>query len=170
MRIAGRRKVVIFLSLGVCLAAVVGFVGFGWIILNWREGIRVFLGVIFFGAITAGLILNTSFLVREIRRDVPVAHDEVAIFDRAHEVRPRVEAVARVEERRERGMHVLEAAEVAVQIAADRAAERVVVVEREAEGRDGVSPSPGGLDEPGGLRALAGAVDAFEHEEESHHA
>jgi signal transduction histidine kinase len=32
-------------------------------------GIRVFLGVIFFGAITAGLILNTSFLVREIRRN-----------------------------------------------------------------------------------------------------
>jgi len=65
-------------------------------------------------------------------------------------------------------MHVLEAAEVAVQIAADRATERVVVVEREAEGRDGVAPRRGGLDEPGGLRALAGAVDAFEDEEESH--
>src|SRR6202161_2473465 len=69
MRIAGRRKVVIFLSLGVCLAAVVVSVAFGWIILNWQTGIRVFLGVIFFGAITAGLILNTSFLVREIRRN-----------------------------------------------------------------------------------------------------
>ena len=44
-------------------------VAFGWIILNWQTGIRVFLGVIFFGAITAGLILNTSFLVREIRRN-----------------------------------------------------------------------------------------------------
>jgi signal transduction histidine kinase len=69
MRIAGRRKVVIFLSLGVCLAAVVVAVAFGWIILNWQEGVKVFLGVIFFGAITAGLILNTSFLVREIRRN-----------------------------------------------------------------------------------------------------
>jgi two-component system, OmpR family, sensor histidine kinase SenX3 len=69
MRIAGRRKVFIFLSLGVCLAAVVVSVAFGWIILNWQTGIRVFLGVIFFGAITAGLILNTSFLVREIRRN-----------------------------------------------------------------------------------------------------
>ncbi len=69
MRLAGRRKVIIFLSLGVCLAAVVVAVAFGWIILNWQEGIRVFLGVIFFGAITAGLILNTSFLVREIRRN-----------------------------------------------------------------------------------------------------
>jgi len=66
---SSRRKVIIFLSLGVCLAAVAVAVGFGWIILNWREGIKVFLGVIFFGAITAGLILNTSFLVREIRRN-----------------------------------------------------------------------------------------------------
>ena len=70
MRItSGRRKAVIFLSLGVCLAAVAVAVGFGWIILNWREGVKVFLGIIFFGAITAGLILNTSFLVREIRRN-----------------------------------------------------------------------------------------------------
>ncbi len=69
MRLASRRKVFIFLPLGVCLAAVVVAVGFGWIILNWQTGIRVFLGVIFFGAITAGLILNTSFLVREIRRN-----------------------------------------------------------------------------------------------------
>jgi signal transduction histidine kinase len=44
-------------------------VGSGWIILNWREGIRVFLGIIFFGAIVAGLVLNTIFLVREIRRN-----------------------------------------------------------------------------------------------------
>ena len=44
-------------------------VGSGWIILNWREGIKVFLGIIFFGAIVAGLVLNTIFLVREIRRN-----------------------------------------------------------------------------------------------------
>jgi two-component system sensor histidine kinase SenX3 len=70
MRIASRRKATItFLILGVSLAAVAVAVGMGWIILNWREGIRVFLGVIFFGAITAGLVLNTIFLVREIRRN-----------------------------------------------------------------------------------------------------
>src|ERR1700732_391764 len=70
MRITARRKATItFLVLGVGLAGVAVAVGFGWIILNWREGIKVFLGVIFFGAITAGLILNTSFLVREIRRN-----------------------------------------------------------------------------------------------------
>ena len=70
MRITSRRKATItFLVLGVSLAAVAVAVGMGWIIVNWREGIRVFLGVIFFGAITAGLVLNTIFLVREIRRN-----------------------------------------------------------------------------------------------------
>src|SRR5271167_835790 len=70
MRITSRRKATItFLVLGVGLAGVAVAVGFGWIILNWREGIRVFLGVIFFGAITAGLVLNTIFLLREIRRN-----------------------------------------------------------------------------------------------------
>jgi len=70
MRITSRRKAIYtFLSLGVTLAAVAVAVGFGWIVLNWREGIKVFLGVIFFGAITTGLVLNTIFLVREIRRN-----------------------------------------------------------------------------------------------------
>lgn len=70
VRIISRQKAVyFFLTLGVCLAAVAFAVGSGWIILNWREGIKVFLGVIFFGAIVAGLVLNTIFLVREIRRN-----------------------------------------------------------------------------------------------------
>jgi two-component system sensor histidine kinase SenX3 len=70
MRITSRRKATItFLVLGVGLAGVAVAVGSGWIILNWREGIRVFLGVIFFGAISAGLVLNTIFLLREIRRN-----------------------------------------------------------------------------------------------------
>jgi two-component system, OmpR family, sensor histidine kinase SenX3 len=70
MRITNRHKATItFLVLGVGLAGVAVAVGFGWIILNWREGIKVFLGVIFFGAITTGLVLNTIFLLREIRRN-----------------------------------------------------------------------------------------------------
>ncbi len=70
MQIASRRKATIFfLSFGVCLAAVAIAVGFGWIIVNWRHDLKVVLGIIFFGAITTGLILNTSFLVREIRRN-----------------------------------------------------------------------------------------------------
>ena len=69
MRITRRGKIIFFLSFGVVLAAIAVFVGSGWIILNWREGVRVLLGFIFFGAIVAGLILNTSFLVREIRKN-----------------------------------------------------------------------------------------------------
>ena len=70
MRIISRQRAIyFFLTLGVCLAAVAFAVGSGWIILNWREGIKVFLGIIFFGAIVAGLVLNTIFLVREIRRN-----------------------------------------------------------------------------------------------------
>jgi len=70
MRIASRRGTLIFfLVFGVSLAAVATAVGFGWIIFNWREGLKLFLGVMFFGAITTGLVLNTIFLVREVRRN-----------------------------------------------------------------------------------------------------
>jgi two-component system sensor histidine kinase SenX3 len=70
MRITSRSKAIaFFVTLGVCLAGLAVAVGMGWIILNWREGVKVFLGIIFFGAIIAGIILNTIFLVREIRRN-----------------------------------------------------------------------------------------------------
>src|SRR5437764_3096002 len=69
MRVTRRGKIFFFLTLGVLLAAAAVGVGFGWILLNWQEGVKVLLGIIFFGAIVAGLILNTSFLVREIRRN-----------------------------------------------------------------------------------------------------
>ena len=41
----------------------------GWILLNWRQVALLVLGIIFFVAIIAGLVLNTIFLVREIRRN-----------------------------------------------------------------------------------------------------
>lgn len=69
MRVSRRGKIAFFLTLGVLLAAASVAVGFGWIILNWQQDVKVLLGIIFFGAIVAGLILNTSFLVREIRRN-----------------------------------------------------------------------------------------------------
>ncbi len=41
----------------------------GWVLLNWREVALLVFGFIFFIAIIAGVVLNTIFLVREIRRN-----------------------------------------------------------------------------------------------------
>jgi two-component system sensor histidine kinase SenX3 len=69
MRITSRRgTIVFFVCLGIGLVALAVALNVGWIILNWREGVLLFFGVIFFALIIAGMIVNTSFLVRELRR------------------------------------------------------------------------------------------------------
>ena len=68
MKISGRRKTVaFFIVLGTCLVALAVALQVGWIILNLRETVLLFFGVIFFALIIVGMILNTSYLVREIR-------------------------------------------------------------------------------------------------------
>ena len=68
MRITSRRKTIaFFVVLGICLVGLAVALNVGWIILNWRQGVLLFLGVLFFIAIILGMIINTSFLVREIR-------------------------------------------------------------------------------------------------------
>jgi two-component system, OmpR family, sensor histidine kinase SenX3 len=70
MRITSRRKTIaFFLILGISLVVAAIALNVGWIILNWRESVLLFFGVVFFAAIIAGLLLNTIFLVREIRRN-----------------------------------------------------------------------------------------------------
>ncbi len=70
MRITSRKTAIaFFVTLGVSLAAAAMVLNISWIILNWRELVPLVLGVIFFGFIIAGVILNTIFLVREIRRN-----------------------------------------------------------------------------------------------------
>lgn len=70
MRITSRRgTIVFFLCLGIGLVALAVALNVGWIILNWREGVLLFFGLIFFALIIAGMIVNTIFLVREIRRN-----------------------------------------------------------------------------------------------------
>jgi two-component system, OmpR family, sensor histidine kinase SenX3 len=69
MRFQSHRKSIYFFTvLGVCLVAVAVALNIGWIVLNWREVALLVLGVIFFVLLIAGLVLNTIFLVREIRR------------------------------------------------------------------------------------------------------
>src|SRR5687768_6537217 len=68
--ISGRRRSVIFFTIfGICLVAIAVTLNVSWIVLNWRQGVLAVLGVIFFLLIIAGLVLNTIFLVREIRRN-----------------------------------------------------------------------------------------------------
>src|SRR5271165_6203928 len=70
MRITSRRGTIIFfLCLGIGLVALAVALNVGWIILNWREGVLLFFGIIFFALIIAGMIVNTTFLLREIRRN-----------------------------------------------------------------------------------------------------
>ena len=59
---------IFFLVLGIVLIAIAVGLNIGWIILNLREAVLLVLGVLFFTLIITGLILNTIFLVREIRR------------------------------------------------------------------------------------------------------
>src|SRR5262245_21941660 len=67
--ISGRRRSVIFFTvLGVCLVALAVTLNISWVVLNWRLSVLMVLGAIFFPLIIAGMVLNTIFLVREIKR------------------------------------------------------------------------------------------------------
>ncbi len=63
-----RKSAIFFLVLGICLIALAVALNVGWILLNLREVALLVLGIVFFALIITGIILNTVFLVREIRR------------------------------------------------------------------------------------------------------
>jgi signal transduction histidine kinase len=68
--ISGRqRKAITFTVLGICLVAAAVTLNISWLVLNWRQGVLIVFGSIFFLVIIAGVIINTIFLVREIRRN-----------------------------------------------------------------------------------------------------
>jgi two-component system sensor histidine kinase SenX3 len=70
MRITSRtRAIVFFIALGACLVGLAIFLNVSWIVVNWRRDVPLVLGIIFFGVIIAGVVVNTIFLVREIRRN-----------------------------------------------------------------------------------------------------
>jgi signal transduction histidine kinase len=70
MVVAGRRKsIAFFISLGVGLILVALFLYVGWVALNWHTGILIFFGVLLLVMIISGVVLNTIFLIREIRRN-----------------------------------------------------------------------------------------------------
>ncbi|MGI8812291.1 MAG: sensor histidine kinase [Pyrinomonadaceae bacterium] len=63
-----RKRAIFFLILGISLSILAIVLNIGWVLLNLREVALLVLGIIFFALIITGLILNTIFLVREIRR------------------------------------------------------------------------------------------------------
>lgn len=64
-----RKSAIFFLVLGICLIGLAVALNVGWILLNLREVVLMILGIIFFAVIITGLVLNTIFLLREIRRN-----------------------------------------------------------------------------------------------------
>ena len=70
MVVAGRQKsIAFFIALGAGLISVILLLYIGWVLLNWRTGILVFFGVLLTIVVISGVVLNTIFLVREIRRN-----------------------------------------------------------------------------------------------------
>jgi two-component system, OmpR family, sensor histidine kinase SenX3 len=68
--ISGRRRSVIFFTVfGICLVAIAVTLNVIWTVVNWRQGVLMVLGIIFFLTIIVGMVLNTIFLVREIRKN-----------------------------------------------------------------------------------------------------
>ncbi|MCZ2074417.1 MAG: HAMP domain-containing histidine kinase [Bryobacteraceae bacterium] len=67
---AGRKKsIAFFIALGAGLVTVILVLYIGWILLNWRTGILLFLGILLVVMIIGGVAVNTLFLVREILRN-----------------------------------------------------------------------------------------------------
>src|ERR1700733_8931347 len=71
MVLAGRRKTIaFFIGLGAGLILVTLLLYIGFVLLNWKHGIFLLLfGIVLLAVIIAGVVLNTIFLVREIRRN-----------------------------------------------------------------------------------------------------
>lgn len=91
MVVAGRQKsVAFFISLGVGLISVILLLYIGWVLLKWHTGILLFFGIILTLTIIAGVVLNTIFLVREIRRN---AQHDAFINAVTHELKTPVASI-----------------------------------------------------------------------------
>ena len=67
----GRRKsIALFIAMGIGLISVILLLYVGWVLLNWKTGLLpAILGLLLLALLIAGVVLNTIFLVREIRRN-----------------------------------------------------------------------------------------------------
>jgi len=70
MVVPGRGKSIgFFIALGAALISVIILLYVGWFFFGWSHGILLFLGVLLTIMLISGIVLNTVFLVREIRRN-----------------------------------------------------------------------------------------------------
>src|SRR5579859_2887959 len=70
MVVVSRKKSIgLFIALSAGLISVILLLYIGWVLLSWRSGILLVLGVLLLAILIAGVIVNTFFLVREIRRN-----------------------------------------------------------------------------------------------------
>ena len=63
-----KRSVVPVALLGAGLIAVTVALNVSFIVVNWRAGLLLLLGIASFAVLIGGLVLNTTFLIREIRK------------------------------------------------------------------------------------------------------
>jgi two-component system, OmpR family, sensor histidine kinase SenX3 len=64
-----RRSIAFFIVLGGVLVAGALALNVGWVIVSWRQAGLLLAGIVVFPLIITGVVLNTIFLVREIRRN-----------------------------------------------------------------------------------------------------
>src|ERR1700691_4994649 len=91
MVVGGRRtSIAVFIALGAGLIAFIVLLYVGWVLLGWRDGILLFFGILLTLFLIAGVVLNTSFLVREIRRN---AQHDAFINAVTHELKTPVASI-----------------------------------------------------------------------------
>jgi len=64
-----RRQAILFTVLGIISIVLAVVLNIGWVVLNWRTGFIYVFGIIFFLLVIAGMVFNTIYLVREIRKN-----------------------------------------------------------------------------------------------------
>src|SRR2546430_1293602 len=70
MEFTGRRRSIAgHIAFGIGLISILLVFYIGYFLLNWRHGILLILGILLVLMISCGILLNTLFVVREIRRN-----------------------------------------------------------------------------------------------------
>src|SRR6202158_6302961 len=91
MEFTGRRKSIAgHIALGVGLISILLVLYIGYFLLNWRHGVLLVLGILLVLMIICGILLNTIFLVREIRRN---AQQDAFINAVTHELKTPVASI-----------------------------------------------------------------------------